>query len=106
MVVPTSVIYNWMDEFEKFAPSIRVGLVHGSKSKRDRVLRDFKRGIGIKVEEENLKEKSYEKYDVLLTTYGTLKNDEKAYENLSFDYCIIDEAQNIKNPAKTSNFIC
>ena len=99
VVVPTSVIYNWMDEFEKFAPSIRVGLVHGSKSKRDRVLRDFKRGIGIKVEEENLKEKYYEKYDVLLTTYGTLKNDEKAYENLSFDYCIIDEAQNIKNPA-------
>ena len=98
VVVPTSVIYNWMDEFEKFAPSIRVGLVHGSKAKRDRVLRDFKRGIGIKVEEENLKEKSYEKYDVLLTTYGTLKNDEKAYESLSFDYCIIDEAQNIKNP--------
>lgn len=99
VVVPTSVIYNWMDEFEKFAPSIRVGLVHGSKSKRDRVLRDFKRGLGIKIEEENLKEKSYEKYDVLLTTYGTLKNDEKAYESLSFDYCIIDEAQNIKNPA-------
>nr|WP_255993279.1 DEAD/DEAH box helicase [Clostridium perfringens] len=99
VVVPTSVIYNWMDEFEKFAPSIRVGLVHGSKSKRDKVLRDFKRGLGIKVEEEDLKEKSYEKYDVLLTTYGTLKNDEKAYENLSFDHCIIDEAQNIKNPA-------
>nr|WP_243449717.1 DEAD/DEAH box helicase [Clostridium perfringens] len=98
VVVPTSVIYNWMDEFEKFAPSIRVGLVHGSKSKRDKVLRDFKRGLGIKIEESNLKEKSYEKYDVLLTTYGTLKNDEKAYENLSFDYCIIDEAQNIKNP--------
>ncbi|TGY46496.1 DEAD/DEAH box helicase [Clostridium perfringens] len=99
VVVPTSVIYNWMDEFEKFAPSIRIGLVHGSKSKRDKVLRDFKRGLGIKLEEDNLKEKSYEKYDVLLTTYGTLKNDEKAYENLSFDYCIIDEAQNIKNPA-------
>lgn len=99
VVVPTSVIYNWMDEFEKFAPSIRIGLVHGSKSKRDKVLREFKRGLGIKLEEDNLKEKSYEKYDVLLTTYGTLKNDEKAYENLSFDYCIIDEAQNIKNPA-------
>ncbi|WP_306424332.1 DEAD/DEAH box helicase [Clostridium perfringens] len=98
VVVPTSVIYNWMDEFEKFAPSIRIGLVHGSKSKRDKVLRDFKRGLGIKIEDSNLKEKSYEKYDVLLTTYGTLKNDEKSYENLSFDYCIIDEAQNIKNP--------
>ena len=98
VVVPTSVIYNWMDEFEKFAPSIKIGLVHGSKFKRDKVLRDFKRGLGIKIEEDNLKEKSYEKYDVLLTTYGTLKNDEEAYENLSFDYCIIDEAQNIKNP--------
>lgn len=98
VVVPTSVIYNWMDEFKKFAPSIRVGLVHGSKSKRDKVLNDFKRSRGIKIEDANFKKKSYEKYDILLTTYGTLKNDEKAYENLSFDYCIIDEAQNIKNP--------
>ncbi|EGT3616989.1 ATP-dependent helicase [Clostridium perfringens] len=98
VVVPTSVIYNWMDEFGKFAPSIRVGLVHGSKSKRDKVLNDFKIGMGIKVDNANSKKKSYEKYDVLLTTYGTLKNDEETYENLSFDYCIIDEAQNIKNP--------
>ena len=38
------------------------------------------------------------KYDVLITTYGTLKNDENEYEKLQFDYCIIDEGQNIKNP--------
>ncbi|HHD2769153.1 TPA: SNF2-related protein, partial [Clostridium perfringens] len=129
VVVPTSVIYNWMDEFEKFAPSLRIGLVHGSKARRDKVLNDFKRSLGIKLdymdsfegldldEEENINNskegknksngknktkkssKSYERYDILLTTYGTLKNDEEAYDNLSFDYCIIDEAQNIKNPS-------
>lgn len=129
VVVPTSVIYNWMDEFEKFAPSLRIGLVHGSKTRRDKVLNDFKRSLGIKLdymdtfegldldEEENINNskegknksndknktkkssKSYERYDILLTTYGTLKNDEEAYDNLSFDYCIIDEAQNIKNPS-------
>ena len=38
------------------------------------------------------------KYDVLITTYGTLKNDENEYEKLQFDYCIIDEGQSIKNP--------
>lgn len=98
VVVPTSVIYNWMDEFEKFAPSLKIGLVHGSKARRDKVLNDFKRSLGIKLDNMDFSSKSYERYDVLLTTYGTLKNDEEAYENLSFDYCIIDEAQNIKNP--------
>lgn len=80
IITPTSVIYNWKDEFERFAPSLRVGLVHGSKDSRKKVLKDYK------------------KYDVILTTYGTLKNDEENYNDMSFDYCIIDEAQNIKNP--------
>lgn len=79
IVMPTSVIYNWKDEFERFAPTLKLGLVHGSKASRGKVLDDYK------------------KYDVILTTYGTLKNDEEKYNNLSFDYLIIDEAQNIKN---------
>ena len=79
VVTPTSVIYNWKDEFEKFAPTIKLGLAHGNKASRGKVLDDFK------------------KYDVILTTYGTLKNDEEKYNTLSFDYLIIDEAQNIKN---------
>lgn len=79
IVTPTSVIYNWKDEFERFAPTLKLGLAHGSKASRGKVLDDYK------------------KYDVILTTYGTLKNDEEKYNNLSFDYLIIDEAQNIKN---------
>ena len=80
VVTPTSLIYNWKEEFEKFAPSLNVGIIHGSKSARNKIL-DNK-----------------EDYDVLLTTYGTIKNDIEFYKNEIFDYCIIDEAQNIKNP--------
>ncbi|MDB2084588.1 DEAD/DEAH box helicase, partial [Clostridium paraputrificum] len=80
IITPTSVLYNWKDEFERFAPNVRVGLVHGTKAQRNRMLSEIK------------------KYDVLITTYGTLKNDENEYEKLQFDYCIIDEGQSIKNP--------
>lgn len=80
IVTPTSLIYNWKEEFEKFAPTLKVGVIHGSKSARNKIL-DNK-----------------EEYDILLTTYGTIKNDIEFYKNEIFDYCIIDEAQNIKNP--------
>ena len=80
VVTPTSLIYNWKEEFEKFAPSLNVGVIHGSKSVRNKIL-DNK-----------------EEYDVLLTTYGTIKNDIEFYKDEIFDYCIIDEALNIKNP--------
>ncbi|WWU67400.1 DEAD/DEAH box helicase [Clostridium baratii] len=79
VITPTSLIYNWKDEFSRFAPTLKVLLVHGDKKSREKSL------------------ESYKKYDVILTTYGTLKNDEEHYNKLNFDYCIIDEAQNIKN---------
>ena len=44
-----------------------------------------------------------ESYDVILTTYGTLKNDYEWYNDKEFDYCIIDEAQHIKNPQSISS---
>ncbi len=80
IITPTSLIYNWKNEFKKFAHSMKVAVVHGNKSERDKILEDVN------------------DYDVILTTYGTLKNDEENYESLKFDYCILDEAQNIKNP--------
>lgn len=79
VVTPTALIYNWKNEFEKFAPSLNIGIVHGSKKERDRIL-------------DNLNE-----YDVILTTYGTVKNDIEVYKDLDFDIMIIDEAQHIKN---------
>ncbi|MBQ3422011.1 MAG: DEAD/DEAH box helicase, partial [Romboutsia sp.] len=46
--------------------------------------------------------KNIENYDIILTSYGSLRNDLEMYEKLSFEYCIIDEAQNIKNPTALS----
>ncbi|MEF9991714.1 MAG: DEAD/DEAH box helicase [Romboutsia sp.] len=80
IVTPTSLIYNWKNEFDTFAPSMKVLLIHGNKSDRDRSL------------------ESINDFDIVITTYGTLRNDLEEYENITFDYCIIDEAQNIKNP--------
>lgn len=80
IITPTSLIYNWQEEIAKFAPELKVGILHGDKSKQKIVIN-------------NLKE-----YDILLTTYGTLKNNVEEYDDIEFDYCIIDEAQNIKNP--------
>ncbi|MCJ7690729.1 MAG: SNF2 family helicase, partial [Clostridiaceae bacterium] len=79
IINPTSLIYNWKAELQKFAPSLKVAIVHGEKSNRHKVI-------------ENLKD-----YDVILTTYGTLRMDIEKYQDVVFDNCIIDEAQNIKN---------
>ena len=73
VITPTALIYNWKSEFEKFAPDLKVGIVYSSKEKRLKTL------------------KQYKDYDVILTTYGTYKNDMEDYKNLKFDYLIIDE---------------
>jgi len=79
IVAPTSLTYNWIDEFNKFAPSLAVVAVNGVKEEREEVLRN----IG--------------KLDVIITTYNLLKRDIDSYNIIEFDYCILDEAQNIKN---------
>lgn len=84
IVTPTSLIHNWKSEFEKFAPSISVGISHGLKKERLNIIKNTK------------------DFNVILTTYGSLRNDIEEYEKLEFDYCIIDEAQNIKNPLASS----
>lgn len=80
VITPTTLIYNWKNELEKFAPTLKVGLLHAAKSERGKILDNI------------------DNYDVILTTYTTYKNDIDKYKNINFDYCIIDEAQNIKNP--------
>ena len=79
IITPTSLIYNWKSEFEKFAPSLKIGIIHGSSKNRQNIMKNFR------------------EFDVVLTTYGTLKNDIEIHKNNIYDYCIIDEAQNIKN---------
>lgn len=79
IVVPTSLAYNWEHEFHSFASQIKKAICIGSKEKRKHILKDLN------------------KLNVIITTYGLLREDEEIYENLSFNTMIIDEAQNIKN---------
>lgn len=79
IVAPASVIYNWQAEVKKFAPSLNVALLDGTKKERERLLLDAK------------------KYDLLISSYQSLNRDLEAYQNLTFDVEVIDEAQNIKN---------
>lgn len=79
IVAPASVIYNWQVEIKKFAPSLRVALLGGTKKDREKLLLDAK------------------KYDLLISSYQSLNRDLEMYQDLAFDVEVIDEAQNIKN---------
>lgn len=79
VVTPTSLIYNWQREFEKFAPTVKVLVIYGDKSLREQQLKEI------------------DDYDVVLTSYPVLTRDIDIYEDITFKYCIIDEAQKIKN---------
>lgn len=81
VVAPTSVIYNWEVEAEKFTPELKVLVITGAKEKR------------------NLLICTCNEYDLIITTYGVLKNDIEDYRKIKFRYIFLDEAQNIKNPA-------
>ena len=81
VVAPTSLMYNWLDEIQRFAPQLRALAVAGTKAERETILAAVD-----------------EKCDVLITTYNLLKRDIASYENMRFRYCILDEAQHIKNP--------
>jgi SNF2 family DNA or RNA helicase len=75
--VPKSLIFNWLAEAERFTPKLRV-LDHT--------------GIG-----RTRKGDPFSGWDVVLTTYGTLRRDVGTLRQAEFDYVILDEAQAIKN---------
>ena len=81
IVAPASLVYNWADEFARFAPALKVVLVSGKQEDRSRIIEKY--------ETENA--------DVLVTSYDLLKRDINLYEGKVFEYEIIDEAQYIKN---------
>lgn len=81
IIAPTSLVFNWYNEFKKFAPSLKVAMVNGNPDERESLI------------------KNYKEYDVLITTYNLCKRDLEGYKNIYFDYVILDEAQNIKNPS-------
>jgi len=78
VVCPTSLIYNWENELQKFAPSLKYHIYYGSN-------RSFS--------DEHL-----ENYDIIITSYGTMRNDIKELKEHKFEYILLDESQQIKNP--------
>jgi SNF2 family DNA or RNA helicase len=80
VIAPTSLVYNWQSEIEKFAPELRVVVVSGSKKQREEMMNDINN------------------CDVVITSYPLIRRDIEEYKQLTFNYCILDEAQQIKNP--------
>jgi len=73
VVVPTSLISNWEQELSKFAPTLKYYSYYGNKRKKD-----------------------FDNYDVIITSYGIIRNDLEAFYDKKWQFLIIDEAQNIK----------
>ena len=88
IITPTSLIYNWRDEFLKFAPSLKIAIVNETKKKRLDIIENYKN------------------YDVILTTYNLFRIDSDNYKDTEFDYCFLDEAQYIKNPSSKNSKVC
>ena len=79
VVSPASLVYNWLEEINRYAPELKVLVVAGSQSERRDLI------------------EKWNSYDVLVTSYDLLKRDISCYDGKKFSYEIIDEAQYIKN---------
>ncbi len=80
IVLPVSLVHNWENEIRKFAPSLKVYSYTGARRKEKTSLSGI---INF--------------YDIILTTYGTARNDADILSHYEFFYLILDEGQNIKN---------
>ncbi|MDV2685967.1 DEAD/DEAH box helicase [Alkalihalophilus lindianensis] len=87
IIAPASVIYNWEKEIKRFAPELDVVVIAGVKSERDQA-------------------RAHLKADVWITSYPLMQRDFKAYEEITFESLVLDEAQAIKNEqAKTTKAV-
>ena len=78
VVAPRSVVFNWVDEANKFTEDLRVMAYTGGEREQLRA--------------------AFDEHDLIVTSYGLLRRDIEALSQQPFDYLILDEAQAIKNP--------
>lgn len=81
IVMPKSLVFNWESEINKFSPDLKVGIYYGTN-------RDME---------------TFKNYEVILTTYGTIRNDIEELKDIKLDFVILDESQNIKNIYSQAN---
>ncbi len=79
IICPTSVVYNWEKEVQKFTPDLKVHIHAGIQRERDTA--------------------QFKNYDIILTSYGIMRRDLRFLKDFNFHYAILDESQKIKNPS-------
>nr|WP_262490069.1 SNF2-related protein [Hymenobacter glacialis] len=83
LVLPTSLVFNWLNEAQKFTPDLRVLAYTGTYRDKN--------------------PDRFADYDVVLTSYGIVRLDTEMLASYKFDYVILDESQAIKNPSSTTS---
>jgi SNF2 family DNA or RNA helicase len=78
IIVPTTLLFNWQKEIEKFTPDLKAFYHYGAGRMQNTDM--------------------FDQYDIVFTTYGTLLRDIEFMKNYPFNYQILDESQAIKNP--------
>jgi superfamily II DNA or RNA helicase len=78
VVCPTSLIYNWESELQKFAPGLKYAVYHGAGRQHDTA--------------------HWRAQQLIITSYGTVRSDTDTFASHVFGYIVLDESQVIKNP--------
>ncbi|MDR1169883.1 MAG: DEAD/DEAH box helicase [Prevotellaceae bacterium] len=81
IIVPTSLMFNWQNELKRFAPTLRIYPYSGKNRMKNRAATSL-----------------FLHYDVVITTYATLRNDIDVLSGFMFHHLILDESQYVKNP--------
>jgi SNF2 family DNA or RNA helicase len=79
IVVPASLIYNWENEIKRFVPDMKVHIYKGIQRKKNTSY--------------------FECFDIIISSYHTIRQDIDIISTYNFHYIILDESQVIKNPA-------
>ena len=90
VVVPTSVILNWVTEFQKFLPGFRVLGYYGTAEERQAKRRGW-------VNDPHHENREKRGYNVVITSYNVAMQDINAIRNVQWHYLVLDEAHNIRN---------
>jgi len=80
VICPKTLIYNWYSEVQKFTPQLKTVIIEGSALERSQLISEI------------------ERYDLVIASYPTVQKNIGLLAHKSFEYCILDEAQYIKNP--------
>lgn len=83
VVAPTSLVYNWLAEVQRFAPGLSATVIEGNQQQRQQRWKQLAEGADT---------------DIIITSYPLLRRDSEEIGEMPFRFVVLDEAQHIKNP--------